>query len=343
MGTTKMIRELQDELRERDECIEELEEELELTIRDRDRTIAKFKESLREQKSKNTPSILNEHAKALKAVEKRLSKEEKRHAEEISLLKKSMQEKESLTNETRSKETLELRSLKKQLENIEIEHMQELQTALREKDSDLENIESGHAEEMKKVRGELLELKEQHTKDLALLTYQINLLESSPIDRVDSKSLASASGHSRRSLGKEYDVTVAFNVAGYQSRMVEDAVKRLKKQTKSSRWFSPQAQAAMANNKMPLNYTSPKDMRDFSNQTSTTDAPSTCSSFEEDERSVNTLGSRKSMKATSSRVDETGSIIVSSSLDRGPEPPGQQKQSTVARKPQTSLWSLLRS
>ena len=72
-------------------------------------------------------TIRNDQAQALQAVERRLEEEQKRHANEIFMLRKSMEENETSMNEARSNDAITMRRLKEQIEETEQYHSQRLQ------------------------------------------------------------------------------------------------------------------------------------------------------------------------------------------------------------------------
>jgi hypothetical protein len=308
--------------------------------------------------------LRTEHSEAFAAVEKRHSEEEKRYDVEISSMQKFLQESDRSVNEANSKDASDMRKLKKEIEEIEIRHIQELQNALGENDCILENIETEHAEEMRKVQNVLDKTKKNHAEDIAVLVSKISALHSiveehteltaplsDPSDEerssflMEDQSMRSASTYSgsinsnSRSSGngKEYDVTAAFNLAGYQSQMMNDAVKRRKKQTKGSKWFSSMAQSTI-DNASPSKYSSTS--KDSMAQTESTALSST--EFGDDDRSVTTAGSKNSLQRAASQ----GIIVTpSGSSDGQPDSvsPVVTKQIPPEKKAQKSLWSRMRS
>ena len=112
-----------------DETIEKLRTE----VVQKDKAFQKLQDTLAAYESKievlenESATIRNDQAQALQADERRLEEEQKRHADEISTMRKSMEESETSMNEARSNDAIELRRLKEQLEETEQYHRQRLQ------------------------------------------------------------------------------------------------------------------------------------------------------------------------------------------------------------------------
>lgn len=338
-STTKMIRQLQEELKDRDAEIEELEQDLELALESRhaaapgsessSQTITKLQNNLREQ-AFEMDTLRNEHAKALEAVETRLGEQETRHAEEISNLHKMMQKEEDSMNQANSNDTLGLRRLKKELEEIEMHHMQELQTALREKDTVMKNLEAGHDEELQKFQSALDGTKEKHAKDIAVLVSKMNAMQSMISDQ---SSPEEEKTHPRDS----------HHLRSNDLKCLEGKTKT----TNSTKWFSPKAQTAIANS-APSTFLSTKRDFDSTNRTlSSTPSSSFSSSTDKssDDGSIGSDGSKKRSSpeqwedAVKERVEPIPSgtyggqsMLLSSALE---------KRNAAKRKPQTSRWNLM--
>ena len=114
-GQGETIEKLRTEVVQKDEAFQKLQD-----------TLAAY-ESKIEVLENESATIRNDQAQALQADERRLEEEQKRHAEEISMLRNSMEESETSMNEARSNDAIELHRLKEHLEETEQYHSQRLQ------------------------------------------------------------------------------------------------------------------------------------------------------------------------------------------------------------------------
>jgi len=377
-STTRMIRELREELRERDACIAELESDLDRAMQQAEQgadsnnteTVKKLFKTLCERESE-MEKLHTKHSEALTAVEKRHSEEEKRYAARISSMQKSLQASDRLVNEENSKDASDMRKLKKEIEEIEIRHIQELQTALGENDFILENIRTEHAGEIRQVQNVLDKTKKNHAEDIAVLVSKISVLHSLvhyPSDEDKSSVLME---------DENTELTAPLSDSSYAHKSsvpMEDqsmnsastysgSINSNSRSSGNGKEYDVRYQSQMLNDAVKLRKKQIKGSKWFSSMAQSTidnASPSKYSSiskdsmaqtestaylssteFGEDDRSVTTAGSKNSLQRATSQ-----GIIVNPSGPSDGQPdsvsPVVTKQISLEKKAQKSLWSRMR-
>ena len=257
-SSANKIRQLQEDVQERDARIGELEEialeskkKAGAQSNDNLQMNAKLQEQLQERIFE-IATLRNEHAKAMEMVER-----------------------------SSSNNALELQRLKKQLNDNEDHHIQEVKTMLREKESALDNLELRYSKEMRKAQIAFDETKETHTRHVAAMIIDMDDLKEKHANKVNelvSKMNAMQietlpkptstirSSYHRRTIDRDFDVN-------------QHAAKGKKKRTVSTSWFGPTKTVSP-----DLDSTSP---------TVSTSCSSSANDLATDDRSINTFESRK--------------------------------------------------
>jgi hypothetical protein len=119
--------------------------------------------------------------------------------------------------------------------------IQELQKSLQERDLRIKNVKEESDQTFSKLQNELKENKNQQVEDVTHFATQLQHLSESLEDREDQvnilEGISSGMMKTLKPQEETYDVTVAYNQAGYQSRMLEEAVKRSSQKNSYSSWF----------------------------------------------------------------------------------------------------------
>ena len=266
-----------------------------------ERTIAKLESSLRKRKAQ-VKELQEEHATAMKQLESKLADAEKRHAEEISTLLKSMEANNTSNHEARNSDAAQMQALREQLEAIEQDHIHELKTVLDQKDDAIVDMEANYERELQAVQTVLEDNEHKHAKDITQLVNKMNVLHMMLKDPNERNTSLKSVDDEGSFLG--HDISIPFKSASQQSRLLEEYVKSKEKQQKASNFFSPLAHAAIQTVSPSSHQRIVKALELDSTQTTVLSTP--CSSYcSDDEMSdVSSLSDGSAFTAPISMIGE---------------------------------------
>jgi len=208
-SSAKMIRELQEALKERDGEISELETELE-----------DFENEIERRNNQ-------QHSQSAAA------------ADELQVLLKEKESRIRKLEEESVARALQIRKLEEgthnQVSSRSLEVLQDLQDSLRERDTDIENLEADHAKEVQMLRNELKENERQHTKVIAAMVSKMTGLQTSLEDQMHKVAVLKEDHRKSSSRG---------DPSHQMADSVEEALRKQRSKKRATSWFGSSGKKA---------------------------------------------------------------------------------------------------